>query len=681
MYRFLILILLGQVAVTCFAQTPVYQDYTTKDGLPTNTIYGLYEDSHGYLWVGTDKGVCRFNGSEFVTIPGAQGAFVEDVYDFRETADGRIWMSSEYSLLYYVEGDTVYPYAFNHLIEELEPWPYHLHDFFIDEDSVHVSVHSRGRLSIDKKGNSTLHKGDRIKLIRMGDDFFLHHTTPAENRLRGIYTAPSVTGDSIISARLTEKDLARQTRIRKIRKAPLPSITMENLLILFKESGALKISLNSRALAHSFINDHELLVGTLGGGIDLVDVAAGTVTTDHLSLSAYTVSAIMQGRQNGLWLGTMSNGLLYIGNKNVFQFPARPAGRSNEVVNVVFQENAAFLGYRDGMIIQLNESLKEQAVYDLGVFKDNNWMWTFTANQKNDILATFTGAPNMYHIQNGRIQSINMSEELESRIYRFAEGRGYRTHATSDKFIYPLGADLEIILDSNYIGLYEALCDANCYVVDFVEARGQNRFLATSKGVFWASSSGLENLSETLDLPENCRFTDLEIHDKFLLIGSQSKGLLIWEMDQDSVAQVNAELFSSHVTCIKTVNTDHVAIGTTSGLHLLDIHATAGDRISSILANQHITSIGSSNGKIIVGTKDGAYHFDPTAFSVDRTLPKVHIKNFVSDNTPYDLLSEEIVLPSNQRSTVIGFESIDIASSSAPSYEYRLRGDPAGLCH
>lgn len=35
--------------------------YTTDNGLPDNTIYSITDDSKGTLWLGTNKGICRFN--------------------------------------------------------------------------------------------------------------------------------------------------------------------------------------------------------------------------------------------------------------------------------------------------------------------------------------------------------------------------------------------------------------------------------------------------------------------------------------------------------------------------------------------------------------------------------------------------------------------------------------------
>ena len=41
-------------------------NYTVEDGLPSNTIYAIEQDSLGYIWLGTNKGLSRFDGSEFI---------------------------------------------------------------------------------------------------------------------------------------------------------------------------------------------------------------------------------------------------------------------------------------------------------------------------------------------------------------------------------------------------------------------------------------------------------------------------------------------------------------------------------------------------------------------------------------------------------------------------------------
>ena len=40
-------------------------NYTTKDGLPIDSIWTIYKDNSGVLWYGTVAGVYKFNGKTF----------------------------------------------------------------------------------------------------------------------------------------------------------------------------------------------------------------------------------------------------------------------------------------------------------------------------------------------------------------------------------------------------------------------------------------------------------------------------------------------------------------------------------------------------------------------------------------------------------------------------------------
>jgi ligand-binding sensor domain-containing protein len=46
-----------------------FTNFTTKNGLNSNTIYSILEDKTGRIWVGTNKGLNLFNGTNFAPIP------------------------------------------------------------------------------------------------------------------------------------------------------------------------------------------------------------------------------------------------------------------------------------------------------------------------------------------------------------------------------------------------------------------------------------------------------------------------------------------------------------------------------------------------------------------------------------------------------------------------------------
>ena len=62
-----------------------------ESGLPQNTVQSLLASKTGYLWLGTELGLVRFNGYSFVTLsPATRPAFapsdVRGIYEESPTA-------------------------------------------------------------------------------------------------------------------------------------------------------------------------------------------------------------------------------------------------------------------------------------------------------------------------------------------------------------------------------------------------------------------------------------------------------------------------------------------------------------------------------------------------------------------------------------------------------------------
>jgi ligand-binding sensor domain-containing protein/uncharacterized membrane-anchored protein YhcB (DUF1043 family) len=53
------------LASQLYAQYPSYSAYNIENGAPSNEIYSLLQDKDGYIWIGSDAGVYRFNGVQY----------------------------------------------------------------------------------------------------------------------------------------------------------------------------------------------------------------------------------------------------------------------------------------------------------------------------------------------------------------------------------------------------------------------------------------------------------------------------------------------------------------------------------------------------------------------------------------------------------------------------------------
>ena len=97
MRRLLTTLLLLGLACQLQAVSYYYFDhYTTYEGLPSNTIHCTFQDSYGFLWIGTRDGLCRYDSYDFRTIPGSEPENLTNLaaMDIDEDEDGLIWFAT-----------------------------------------------------------------------------------------------------------------------------------------------------------------------------------------------------------------------------------------------------------------------------------------------------------------------------------------------------------------------------------------------------------------------------------------------------------------------------------------------------------------------------------------------------------------------------------------------------------
>lgn len=87
--------------------------YTTEDGLPFNDVFDIFQDSKGYLWIGTyGGGISRFDGRRFENFTMEDGLGSNSVYGINEDIKGGIWFRSDKNTTRFYKGCfTAYPYS------------------------------------------------------------------------------------------------------------------------------------------------------------------------------------------------------------------------------------------------------------------------------------------------------------------------------------------------------------------------------------------------------------------------------------------------------------------------------------------------------------------------------------------------------------------------------------------
>lgn len=96
----------GAMVVPLLAQPPmVFHHLTTKEGLSNGSVNAILKDSYGYLWVGTQYGLNRYDGYGFRVSTTATSAHrnamhTNNIGNLQEDARGNIWISAHNYMVY-----------------------------------------------------------------------------------------------------------------------------------------------------------------------------------------------------------------------------------------------------------------------------------------------------------------------------------------------------------------------------------------------------------------------------------------------------------------------------------------------------------------------------------------------------------------------------------------------------
>ncbi len=88
---FFLLFIIQLSSPSASSQQLAFTAYNRSSGLPSDYILCMYQDRQGFIWFGTDRGVCRYDGSSFITFTVADGLGSNFVRRIFEDAEGNIW--------------------------------------------------------------------------------------------------------------------------------------------------------------------------------------------------------------------------------------------------------------------------------------------------------------------------------------------------------------------------------------------------------------------------------------------------------------------------------------------------------------------------------------------------------------------------------------------------------------
>src|ERR1700722_2554789 len=85
-------------ASTLFAQRYNFKFYGEEEGLQNLAVQVVLQDHAGFLWVGTQNGLFRYDGSRFTAFGRADGLPAVRIDSLHEAFDGTLWVGTPVGL-------------------------------------------------------------------------------------------------------------------------------------------------------------------------------------------------------------------------------------------------------------------------------------------------------------------------------------------------------------------------------------------------------------------------------------------------------------------------------------------------------------------------------------------------------------------------------------------------------
>ncbi|GHT11491.1 hybrid sensor histidine kinase/response regulator [Bacteroidia bacterium] len=310
------------------AQTGKY--YSTDNGLSNSLVNCIFQDSKGFVWIGTEYGLNRFDGQTFAVYYHAASDstalgsnYIRTIF---ETSDGRLLVGSILGLMEYNWETNAFDRI--SLQQDGKQVQAHVTDIVeMTDGDLWISTSGRGlfvlpgkqrnarfeqRISAQLSSNylNLIYK-DKQNNVWIGSESNGLNYYNVENQQITIFRAPDLISGDKISAIAEDRDgnlfvgtLTKGLNRYDPRRQRFVAIEGKDCQLIY----SLLVD-----------GDNRLLIGTDGQGLKHYNLQTGTV--EDLAVSALPfdvgkskVHAILQDKNSGLWLGLFQKGVVYIPN-------------------------------------------------------------------------------------------------------------------------------------------------------------------------------------------------------------------------------------------------------------------------------------------------------------------------------------------------------------------------------
>ena len=667
----LLTLFLGPLAI---AQEPAMWQLTDEQGLPSLTVYQILQDQRGYIWMGTQNGVCRYDGRSFRYWKPEPLIDQEIVY-LQEDRWGRIWFNNLSGQTGWIEAGKA------KLLEHPELDSRQLPKRFeLAEDGIFLFASSNGELKLNKMHFDA--SGKKTSLTSYGGTQEL-----------GMVSQLFYRGDTAIFKELSydeEKQLCRfvvgvgDSLQRLEKKVAGPFAKHPNLLdiqgsfsdgnILLTDKANAFLKRGQQAVQVTQFEQKTINNGVLIEGRIWISTNAGLFVYDleslHLQyhlLDGIKVNCVFLDRENNYWVGTTNRGIYVLPNLQFQLYRADQGLSGHSDVNSLWLSDLSsqiLAGTSDGQLVRIDYQTGESSKFSLPA---SGRIMSVVKDQAGGI---WVGCDvGLYHIPPDEMGQSDLPRLLSQKSIKELmvdqRNRLWAGTANSVELLEKLdqgnGSAAKTLLQERTYGLCQ-------------DEQG-SVWMGTTEGIFLYRNGHVRKL-ELAAGPTAFRVAELR-RDKRGNIWAATSGDGLLKIKQGQLVKqfsIADGLPSNNCTALSFAG-DRVLIGTDNGLVIWDTERHRMDILDKEkgLPSNEVNCLASNEDMAWVGTPKGMLQFPWTALKRNTVPPPVYIADFIVNGNP--TAREESIRLDYQENTIdIAFVGLAFSAKGKETYRYRLKG-------
>jgi len=625
------------------------QAWGMENGLPQNTVQALAQTRDGFVWLGTEVGLVRFDGNSFQvfdknTSPALPG---NDVRCLLAASDGALWIGTSEGLARWKDGaSTAFTTANglpSNIVRSLE-----------EEHDGTVIVSVEGGLVGVKDGS----------VVPVALDMLQGPVVLTDVRLAN--------GTHVFVSR-SEIEAGGNSHGQRWKVGrELPGSRVQ-----------------------SWIADREdgLWIGTNAGLARWIDGKVQRLpVTDPLAKAS--VMALMEDREGNIWAGTEADGLHILRDQRFHTMGVREGLSSDQTTTVV--EGAAgklWVGTAGGGLNALPRS---------GADAGGASPYTVRDVLLSDVILSLAAAPNgdlwvgtpdgLNRIRGGAVDAYTSADGLPDDFIRsllvdtdgslwIGTRRGL-THWTGAGAREPAAGKMETFTQANGLG--------SDLVGAMVRDAHGDLWVATFAGLSRLRAGRIENFTTANGLSSNVITALLARRDGTLLIGTQDHGWNVWDGKKFSAAKGDG-LDQTTIHAILDDGGGHLWFATGNGIarcdcnamsggadcsHWIEFGAADGLRSRETATNSHPSAWRSRDGHLWFATPKGLVEVDPAHFPVNSVPPGVALERFAIDDATMALHAADasMRIPAGHVHFEFDYAGLSFVAPQKVRYRYMLEG-------